>query len=115
MADLTGKPLLDAATPLCSIDQLQEGRFAFDTADGDTLLVIQAAGQVQVIEGLCPHQYFPLEFADLEDDSVLVCPLHGWRFDVTTGQSPDVAQICLRRWPAEVRDGKVYAANPRGT
>ncbi|MSQ81334.1 MAG: Rieske (2Fe-2S) protein [Myxococcales bacterium] len=98
--------------PICRLDHLQDGRFAFDV-DDDTYLVVQAAGAVHIVDGLCPHQYFPLEFAHIEDETVLVCPLHGWRFDVTTGVSPDTPQIALRRWPAEIRSGAVFVSEPR--
>lgn len=96
--------------PLCRADALAGDRWAFDVA-GESYLLIAANGQLQVVEGACPHQYFPLEFGDVDADGILSCPLHGWRFRLSTGQSPDTPQICLRRWPAEIRDGYVYVAN----
>lgn len=109
MGQLISKPPIPFDVPLCRRDQLQDGRFALETDQGDALLVMAIGDDLHVVDGLCPHQYFPLEFADLEQQTILVCPLHGWRFNVTTGQSPDVAQICLNHWPAIERDGFVYA------
>ncbi|MBM4344300.1 MAG: Rieske 2Fe-2S domain-containing protein [Deltaproteobacteria bacterium] len=89
-------------TPLCEVSDLDAGRRALDV-DGVAFLVIEDRGQWQVVDGECPHQYFPLEFGDVQD-GVLACPLHGWRFDLRTGRSPDSPQICIRRWPVR-REG----------
>jgi nitrite reductase (NADH) small subunit len=42
-------------------------------------------GQVFAAQAQCPHRGGPL--ADgLLGGSVLICPLHGWKFDVRTGE-----------------------------
>ena len=62
-----------------------EGRsFEFE---GKTIAVFNVGGQFHATEGVCPHRGGPLGEGYLENNGV-TCPWHGWRFDVTTGQSP---------------------------
>jgi nitrite reductase/ring-hydroxylating ferredoxin subunit len=49
------------------------------------ILVCNVDGTFYAIDSECPHAYGPLEDGHLEGQ-VVVCPLHGSRFDVTTGQ-----------------------------
>ena len=37
----------------------------------------------------------------------IVCPQHGWRFSVTTGQHDSMAAACLRTFAVRVEDGMV--------
>ncbi len=92
--------------PLCALSDVHDGRKAFEV-EGAAYLVIEDQGQWQVVDGECPHQYFPLEFGDVQD-GILACPLHGWRFDLRTGRSPDTSQICIRRWPVRQDGGHLW-------
>ena len=51
------------------------------------LALFNVAGQFHCIDNHCPHRDGPLGEGVL-NGNVVTCPLHGWRFDVTTGQSP---------------------------
>ncbi len=79
-------------------------RLQVDAPDGRRLLVIEADGQIHVIEDDCPHQYFPLGDGNLQG-TVLTCALHGWRFDLTDGRSLDMPGVCVERWQPVVEDG----------
>ena len=93
---------------VCRLTDLVGGRLLVDV-DGvaDPLLVVADGDAVHVLDGLCPHQFAPLDDGPVED-GVLVCAHHGWRFALSTGQSPDSPFICIRRWPAVVEDGVVW-------
>ncbi len=47
----------------------------------------------------CPHWRGPLEACAIEDDGSVVCPWHGYRFDVETGRSRDGRGLRLRPAP----------------
>jgi nitrite reductase/ring-hydroxylating ferredoxin subunit len=54
----------------------------------------------------CPHWRGPLEACAIEDDGSVVCPWHGYRFDVETGRSSDGRGLRLRRAPQiEIDEG----------
>lgn len=57
--------------------------------DHHQLLLVQQAGECVLLEAFCPHRGHPLEVADIDDDingdSVVRCPLHGYRFRLSDG------------------------------
>jgi len=54
----------------------------------------------------CPHWRGPLEDCAIEADGSVVCPWHGYRFDVTSGRSSDDRGLKLRPAPRlEIDDG----------
>ncbi|MDF1693472.1 MAG: Rieske (2Fe-2S) protein [Zhongshania sp.] len=49
------------------------------------LMLLQIEGERFLIESNCPHREYPLKSSDV-DGSDLVCPQHGYRFDIRTGE-----------------------------
>lgn len=45
-----------------------------------------------------------------EKDIHIVCPWHGWEFNVETGRAAGEPRARMRRYPTDVRDGKVYVS-----
>jgi len=104
----------DAARPIGRTADLRDGRFAFEVTSGEPFVAVAGPGGLCVIDGECPHQYFPLIRADIDDRGVVTCPMHGWRFELATGRGIDVPQVSLRRWPAEIRGDHVFVvAQPK--
>jgi len=71
-----------------------EGRIV--EAAGLSLAVFNVEGRYYAIDNLCPHRGGPLGEGDL-DGSVVSCPWHAWRWDVTTGanvNNPAVKVAC---------------------
>jgi nitrite reductase (NADH) small subunit len=91
MAELTLCPL--TAIPL------GEGR-TFD-ALGENIAVFRArSGSVFAVQAACPHRAGPL--ADgLFGGTTLICPLHGWKFDLSTGD-PLFGDCGLKTYPVRV-------------
>lgn len=71
-------------TPLVAIP-LGEGR-EFEVA-GERIAVFRIrGGGVFAVQAHCPHKAGPL--ADgLLGGSILICPLHSWKFDLATGEA----------------------------
>ncbi len=97
-----------ARIELCRLDHLDGDRLLVDTPDGDPVLVIRHGDEVHVIDAMCPHQYAPLLGGDVDADGILTCNLHGWRFRLSDGRSPDSEYIQVQRWPCGVEDGVVW-------
>ena len=58
------------------------------------------AGEVFAVQADCPHKGGPL--ADgLVGGNTLICPLHAWKFDLTTGK-PLFGDCALKTFPARV-------------
>jgi nitrite reductase (NADH) small subunit len=56
--------------------------------NGKQIAVFNRAGTFYAIDNTCKHQGGPLGEGEL-DGQVVICPWHGWTYDVTTGVSPD--------------------------
>lgn len=49
-------------------------------------LVTLANGDLGIHASLCPHMLGPLTDAQLQDDDSIICPWHGYRFSVVSGE-----------------------------
>ena len=77
--------------------------------DNHQMLLLQIDGRRYLIESLCPHRAFPLSTADLHGD-MLVCPQHGYRFDIRNGQLRHYSEeVCrnLRCYDIVDRDNEI--------
>jgi nitrite reductase/ring-hydroxylating ferredoxin subunit len=67
-------------------------------SDGRRARLLEIGGEVVVHAADCPHRGGPLEEGEV-CGAVLVCPWHGYRFDVRTGASSDGRGLLLRPAP----------------
>lgn len=97
-------------------------------AEGLEIGVFRLGDAVHAYQNRCPHQGGPVCQGKLMpkveqplgphqvslglrfSDSVvhLVCPWHGYEFELETGRHPGHATTRLRRFRTEIRDGDVY-------
>jgi nitrite reductase (NADH) small subunit len=70
-------------------------------ADGEKIAVFcTRGGKVFAVQAECPHRGGPL--ADgLLGGTTLICPLHGWKFDLTTG-NPLMGECAIKTFPVRV-------------
>jgi nitrite reductase/ring-hydroxylating ferredoxin subunit len=52
--------------------------------------VVEVEGELAVHSATCPHRLGPLDAAPLENGQV-ICPWHGYRFDVRSGRGCEAA------------------------
>ena len=82
-----------------------------DNAHGAALFNVD--GEVLALDNTCPHAGGPLGEGTL-DGEVVVCPWHGWEFNVRTGQciknpTPEWTVPCYR---TRVENGVIQVAFP---
>lgn len=93
--------------PLARLDEIPaDGCGLRVELEDRTLALFREGDEVFALNAVCPHRGGPLDEGDLED-GVVVCPWHGWDFDVRTGESPTFGER-VECYPVEVRDGIVY-------
>lgn len=63
---------------------LPEGTGMVLEVEGKEVALFNAAGTFHAIDNVCRHQGGPLGDGSLEGTTVM-CPWHGWEYDVTTG------------------------------
>ena len=65
-------------------DMLEEGQLREIVIDDREILLVRAEGAYYATQTRCPHLRVHLVRGRLEN-TILVCPAHGSRFDVTSG------------------------------
>lgn len=72
------------------------------------LAVFVDRGEVHVVDNLCIHAFATIDDGFVEDGCV-VCPWHGWRFDLASGDHQTVFgnRPGLSRYETKVEDGWV--------
>lgn len=84
---------------------LTEGKLLHVEPGGRNVLLIKVEGQIKAFSNLCPHAKCPMDKGRLEE-FVLICPCHGRRFDVRTGECLNDS-LKLRQYESKFEDGKV--------
>jgi nitrite reductase (NADH) small subunit len=107
------------------------GRKVVD-AGGIEVGVFRLGGEFYAYENRCPHlegpvcqgKMLPLALEAVAADGTssgrvfskekmnVVCPWHGFEFDIRTGEHPTNRHVRLRRIPVRVIDGDVYVTVP---
>lgn len=82
-----------------------EGRSV--TVAGRRVAVFNTTDGFRALDAACPHKAGPLADGILSD-SCVVCPLHGWRIDLTTGEVVGGGEGRVERYAVTERDGAVY-------
>jgi nitrite reductase/ring-hydroxylating ferredoxin subunit len=67
------------------VDELQPGQAKLVALDEEGVAVYNVGGSFFATADGCTHRNGPLSEGDL-DGKIITCPLHGSRFDVTTGE-----------------------------
>jgi nitrite reductase (NADH) small subunit len=84
-------------------DTIPLGQGRVYAVNGENIAVFRTrAGAVYAVQAACPHKGGPL--ADgLVGGTTLICPLHGWKFDLSTGQAL-FGDCGLKTFPVHIDD-----------
>ena len=61
-----------------------------------------------LLDNVCPHQHTSVIFDGFVEDDCVVCPAHGWMFNLKTGKQPTGARG-LDSYPVKIIDDEVFA------
>lgn len=115
-------------------ESLRGGARIFVDVDGTEIGVFEYEGEVFAFENVCRHQGGPVcegtvlgkVEAILDEDNVqlgerfsedslhLICPWHGWEYDLRTGACATDPRLALRKYDVHERDGDLYMVLPDG-
>ena len=95
--------------PVCEESELNGGKLVGVELEGESVVVSrsEASGEVCAIAATCSHLGGPLDEGERDGDTV-VCPWHGSRFDLCTGEVQGGPAVYPQpRYEARARAGKV--------
>ncbi len=94
-------------TTICELHELPIGLGrAFRLGEHSVAVFRTRTGKVFAVANECPHKGGPLADGMLAGDQV-VCPLHTFRFDSTSGECDQPGVCAVRTYPVEVIEGFV--------
>ncbi len=92
---------------VCRVSELLNNggkRFIVDDVD---VAVFKVDGRIYALSNICPHQHSPLIYDGFLEEGCVVCPAHGWMFNLETGKTP-TGQKGLNSFEVAVENGDVY-------
>ena len=90
--------------------ELVPGKGALVTVDGQDVALFRRGDEVLAIGNDCPHQGASLCEGWVEGD-IVVCPVHGWEFDLRSGACMTVPGENVPSYAATVEDGAIYLSD----
>ena len=94
-------------TKVAQLSELQAGVGKLVETNGKEVALFNVSGKVYAVTNVCPHQGGPLSEGTIEDNTV-VCPWHGWTFDVTNGVSPVNPRAKITTYEVKVEGNDVF-------
>lgn len=91
---------------VAAFDDLTDGQTRHLKIGKRDIALVRAHGEYFAISNLCRHAFGPLAEGYVEG-YVLMCPWHGWRYDVRDGTT-DHPDADVRTYPVTVRGGEVF-------
>ncbi|WP_455212085.1 Rieske (2Fe-2S) protein [Kaarinaea lacus] len=100
----TDKEFIKAAT----LDDVTPGKMACVALQGKRILLANDNGTIYAADEMCTHEDASLCTGSLRGH-LIKCPLHGSRFDLTTGEPlEDPADEALRIYPVKIVENDIY-------
>ncbi len=99
-------PATDGFKPVMPAADLRPGEVAEAIVDGVPVALCNVEGKFHAVSGVCPHAGGPIGDGLLEGNTV-ICPYHGWSFDVRDGRCFVNADLKLPIYEAKVSEGSL--------
>lgn len=100
-----------ARVSIAKTDDVPDGQGRIVEAAGRTLALFNVDGTFYAVDNACTHRGGPLGEGDLHG-TVVICPWHGWRWDVRTGANANNPAVKVACFPVTVEQGQVFVELP---
>jgi len=100
------KPDGPVDVPVFRVQDLPEGQIRHVKVGKKGIAVANVEGEFFALSNVCRHAFAPLAEGFM-DGHYVMCPWHGWRYDVRTGQT-DHPDADVKTYVTSVRDGIVW-------
>lgn len=105
---------------VCGSKDIFEGKgkkIQFSEDDDLQVAVIRLDGKLHCLDNICPHRHAPRIFEGIIKKGNVMCPLHGWTYDIESGENINKHQGLkgLRKWGVFEKNGRVFVEKPELT
>jgi nitrite reductase/ring-hydroxylating ferredoxin subunit len=91
---------------VCKASEIKAGCAKSIEIDGKALGVFNIDGKYYAINDVCGHRGGPLAEGEL-DGTTVICPWHGWRYNVTTGENELLPNLPTQKYEVKVEEDDV--------
>ena len=96
---------------MATLEELPPGGAKEVEHDGRIYALFNVDGVISAIDGICPHQGGPLAEGLLEG-TIVTCPWHAWRWDVTSGANMNNPAVKMACFPVRLEGDQVWVDLP---
>jgi len=96
---------------VAKVDEVPVGRMKQIELDGKEIVIVNLDGKFYALNDRCSHTNAPLSMGHIQD-SIITCPMHGARFDITTGKKvsdPKMPSFDIGSLPINMQKYMEYA------
>lgn len=94
-------------TKLCRVSDLSDRQGKRFIVDDTEVALFKVDNQIYALSNICPHQHTALIYDGFIEDGCVVCPAHGWMFELKTGKLKDGAAR-LTAFPLIIEDDHIF-------
>ena len=92
---------------VCKVSDLYESRGKRFLINDVDIAIFKINGKVFAVSNTCPHQHTQSIYDGIVEDGCVVCPAHGWMFNLKTGKQPTGARG-LDSYLVKIIDDEVF-------
>ena len=96
---------------ICFIKDLKENSGRRFIVNNTEIAVFLIKNKVYVLSNICPHKHSALIYDGFIEDEYVVCPAHGWMFNLKTGKTPGGSKG-LNTYETKIIEEQVYVKVP---
>ena len=96
-----------AEVKIAAVDDIPEGSGKTMQVGDKAIAIFNIKGEFYAIDNACLHRGGSLGDGFI-DGSTVTCPLHGWQFDVATGQGVMPPSPGVKSYNIEVRSDDIF-------
>jgi nitrite reductase/ring-hydroxylating ferredoxin subunit len=100
-----------AFVEVAKLDEVPAGKMKHIELNGKEIMIVNLDGKFYALNDRCSHTNAPLSMGHIQD-SILTCPMHGARFDITTGKKvsdPKMPSFNIDSLPVNMQKYMEYA------
>ena len=91
--------------------ELGEGKMRGVRVRGKAILLARVESKFYAVSNRCPHAGCQLQGGVL-NGYIVVCPCHGWKFDIRNGAYQTIPEVKLDCYPSKAENGKILVEVP---
>lgn len=94
-------------TKLCKVSDLSDRQGKRFIVDDTEVALFKVDDQIYALSNICPHQHTALIYDGFIEDECVVCPAHGWKFELSSGKL-NTGRNGLASYPVLIKEGDIF-------